>query len=129
LTAATGRLDQGGDAGLDLAVLLRGFNQRQANAVLDAGRRVPALQLDGDACWTSLAQAVQVEQRGLSNQFGDAVGNRHGFSVWSPRGEPVAAPPLWREPDIYQMRLSRKRRENRKPTCRYLWRWVRELKR
>jgi hypothetical protein len=80
---AAGRLDQHGLAGGDLALLLGGLDQRQADAVLYAGYRVLALQLDHHGCGQSGSQLVQPHQRGPANEFRYIRGNaRHNILLF-----------------------------------------------
>ena len=75
---AAGGLDEGGDAGGDFAFALGGLDHGEADAVFDAGGGVVALKLENDAGSGAFGDVVELDERGVSDEVGDACGDVHG---------------------------------------------------
>jgi hypothetical protein len=75
---AAGGLDEGGDAGGDFAVALGGLDHSKADAVFDAGDGVVALELEDDAGGAAGGEVVELDERRVADEVGDAGGDIHG---------------------------------------------------
>ena len=79
---AAGGLDQHGLSRPDLARLLGRRNHADADAVLDAAVGIEALQLGGHRGPAACGYFVQLDQRGVSDQFRDVAGYLQGMTPY-----------------------------------------------
>ena len=63
---------------MDLALVLGGFDHGEADAVFDAVDGVGAFELGDDACVGAGGDAIELHERGIADEVGNAVGDLHG---------------------------------------------------
>ena len=80
---AAGRFEDDG-VGSEQAGLLGGIDHRDADAVLDAARRIERLQLGYNLGCGAVGDPPQPDQGSAAGQFGDVVGNPAHWPVFRP---------------------------------------------